>query len=70
MPTGSDGISASMVCAIPWTWGAEIRAFLSYLTNECHVSVSPHKQALCALLFLYKQVLESDFPWLDSLYHK
>lgn len=46
----------------------EVKAFLSYLTNERHVSVSTHKQALCALLFLYKQVLESDFPWLDGVY--
>ena len=47
---------------------AEVKAFLSYLTNERHVSVSTHKQALCALLFLYKQVLETDFPWLDDVY--
>jgi integron integrase len=46
----------------------EVKAFLSYLTNERHVSVSTHKQALCALLFLYKQVLEADFPWLDDVY--
>lgn len=47
---------------------AEVKAFLSCLTNERHVSVSTHKQALCALLFLYKQVLETDFPWLDDVY--
>lgn len=47
---------------------AEVKAFLSYLTSERHVSVSTHKQALCALLFLYKQVLETDFPWLDDVY--
>ncbi len=47
---------------------AEVKAFLSYLTNERQVSVSTHKQALCALLFLYKQVLESEFPWLDDVY--
>lgn len=47
---------------------AEVKAFLSYLTNERSVSVSTHKQALCALLFLYKQVLETDFPWLDDIY--
>ncbi|MFZ6815373.1 phage integrase N-terminal SAM-like domain-containing protein [Undibacterium sp. Rencai35W] len=33
---------------------AEVNAFLSYLTNERHVAVATHKQALCALLFLYK----------------
>lgn len=47
---------------------AEVKAFLSYLTNECSVSVSTHKQVLCTLLFLYKQVLETDFPWLDDVY--
>ncbi|WP_292934238.1 tyrosine-type recombinase/integrase [Noviherbaspirillum sp.] len=46
----------------------EVKAFLSYLTNERGVSVSTHKQALCALLFLYKQVLALDFPWLDEVY--
>lgn len=53
----------------PRNMGAnEVKAFLSYLTNERHVSVSTHKQALCALLFLYKQVLALDLPWLDDLY--
>jgi integron integrase len=53
----------------PMDMGAEeVKAFLSYLTNERHVSVSTHKQALCALLFLYKQVLQTDFPWLDEVY--
>lgn len=53
----------------PMDMGAtEVKAFLSYLTNQRSVSVSTHKQALCALLFLYKQVLETDFPWLDDIY--
>lgn len=53
----------------PLDMGAtEVKAFLSYLTNERNVSVSTHKQALCALLFLYKQVLETDFPWMEDVY--
>lgn len=53
----------------PMDMGAvEVAAFLSYLTNERNVSVSTHKQALCALLFLYKQVLQTDFPWLQDIY--
>jgi hypothetical protein len=36
----------------------KIKAFLSYLTNERQVGVATHKQALCSLLFLYKQVAE------------
>lgn len=43
------------------------KTFLSYLTNERQVSVSTHKQALCALLFLYKPVLGNDFPWMDDI---
>jgi integrase len=46
----------------------DIKRFLSYLTNERQVSVSTHKQALCALLFLYRQVLQTDFPWMDDIY--
>ncbi|HEV2609739.1 MAG TPA: phage integrase N-terminal SAM-like domain-containing protein [Noviherbaspirillum sp.] len=53
----------------PMDMGAtEVAAFLSHLTNERNVSVSTHKQALCALLFLYKQVLQTDFPWLQDIY--
>ena len=44
----------------------EVRLFLSYLTNERSVSISTHKQALCALLFLYKQVLQMEFPWMTE----
>jgi integron integrase len=46
----------------------EIQAFLSYLANERHVSVSTHHQALCALLFLYKNVLQVDLPWLNNVH--
>lgn len=45
----------------------EIQAFLSYLANERNVSLSTHHQALCALLFLYKNVLQIDLSWLDSV---
>jgi integrase len=46
----------------------EVQAFLSYLTNERRVAVSTHKQALCALLFLYKNVLRMDLPGMNELY--
>lgn len=46
----------------------EIQAFLSHLANERNVSVSTHHQALCALLFLYKNVLQSELPWLENLH--
>jgi integron integrase len=47
---------------------AEVKAFLSHLANERHVAVSTHRQALCALLFFYKEVLLIDLPWLDDLH--
>lgn len=47
---------------------AEVKTFLSFLTNERSVRVSTHKQALTAFLFLYKQVLETDFSWLEDIY--
>src|SRR5262245_12967179 len=43
---------------------AEVEAFLSFLASTRHVSPATHKQALCAILFLYKQVLGLDLPWL------
>jgi len=45
----------------------EIRAFLGMLANERKVSVSTHNQALSALLFLYREVLLINLPWLDDL---
>jgi integron integrase len=45
----------------------EIEAFLSMLATERKVSVSTHRQALSALLFLYKEVLGQDLPWLDEI---
>jgi hypothetical protein len=40
----------------------EVEAFLTHLTTARHVSVSTHKQALSALLFLYREVLSVDLP--------
>lgn len=45
-----------------------VTAYLAYLTNKCGVSKSTHQQALSALLFLYKEVLNLNLPWLDQLY--
>jgi integron integrase len=46
---------------------SEVEAFLSYLANEKRVSTSTHKQALAALLFMYKNVLHIDLPWLQEI---
>lgn len=45
----------------------EINAFLSGLAVKEHVSASTQNQALCALLFLYRHVLEKPFPQLEKL---
>lgn len=52
----------------PREMGAEeVRAFLGYLASELKVAASTHQQALSALLFLYRDVLGTDLPWLTDL---
>ena len=46
---------------------AEISQFLSNLATEHRVSASTQSQALSALVFLYRHVLQSPFEWLDKL---
>lgn len=45
----------------------EVTAFLNHLAVEREVSASTQNQALSALLFLYKEVLGNELPWLDEL---
>ena len=45
----------------------EVTAYLSHLAAERDVAASTQQQALSALLFLYKVVLEIDLPWLTDL---
>ena len=45
----------------------ELEAFLSSLAVERNVSASTQNQAKSALLFLYKEVLEMELPWLDNV---
>lgn len=45
----------------------EVTAFLSSLAVEARVSASTQNQALAALLFLYREILEVDLPWLDEI---
>ena len=47
--------------------GKEVEAFLSMLANERKVSASTHRQALSALLFLYKEVLDVELPWMQEI---
>jgi integron integrase len=46
---------------------AEIRDFLSHLAVDRHVSASTQNQAKSALLFLYREVLKVELPWLDEV---
>ena len=45
----------------------EVEAFLSHLAVDRHVSASTQNQAKSALLFLYKDVLAIELPWLDEV---
>lgn len=45
---------------------AEVEAFLTHLAVEKNVTASTQNQALFALLFLYKEVLKVNLPWLDD----
>jgi hypothetical protein len=46
---------------------AEITRFLSALAIQRNVAASTQNQALSALLFLYRDVLEQELPWLDDI---
>lgn len=45
----------------------EVEGFLSMLANEKQVSPATHRQALNALLFLYRQVLGVELPWMNDI---
>lgn len=45
----------------------DVEAFLSYLAVQRNVAASTQNQAKSALLFLYKEVLGSQLPWLDNI---
>ncbi len=46
---------------------AEVEAFLSELAVQRHVAASTQAQARSALLFLYKEVLHVELPWLQDV---
>ncbi|MBE9138637.1 integron integrase [Nodosilinea sp. LEGE 07088] len=47
--------------------GAEVKAFLTHLAVEGHVSASTQNQAFSALLFLYRNVLNQELAALDAV---
>jgi integron integrase len=46
---------------------AEVEGFLSQLAVQGKVAASTQNQALAALLFLYRQVLGIELPWMDGM---
>ena len=52
----------------PDTMGeAEVTAFLNHLAVERQVAAATQNQALSAILFLYREVLGRELPWLDGV---
>lgn len=47
--------------------GDEVTRFLTSLAVQGRVAASTQNQALSALLFLYREVLGQDLPWLDDV---
>ncbi len=47
--------------------GAEVEQFLTHLAVERNVAASTQNQALQAVLFLYRSVLELELPWLENV---
>lgn len=45
----------------------DVEAFLTMLATERKVSASTHNQALSAVLFLYREVLCVQMPWLENI---
>src|SRR5947209_15056343 len=46
---------------------SEVTAFLTALAVRDRVAASTQNQALNALLFLYREILGVELPWLDDL---
>jgi integron integrase len=52
----------------PSSMGAdEVNAFLSDLATKHNVATTTQTQALCAILFLYRHVLDEPLPWLNDI---
>jgi integron integrase len=52
----------------PRDMGAEeVNRFLTHLAVDKHVAASTQRQALSAILFLYREVLAQKLPWIDDV---
>ena len=46
----------------------EVEMFLTHLAVQANVSASTQNQAKSAVLFLYREVLGIELPWLDGVH--
>lgn len=46
---------------------AEVESFLTHLATRRNVAAGTQNQALAALLFLYREVLDVDLEWMDNM---
>ena len=47
--------------------GPEVERFLTRLAVDANVAPGTQNQALAALLFLYREVLGQQLPWMESV---
>ena len=47
--------------------GEDLNRFLTHLAEEGRVAVSTQRQALSAILFLYRHVLKTELDWMDNV---
>ncbi len=45
----------------------DLNRFLTHLAVHNHVAASTHRQALSEILFLYREVLKLDPPWIENI---
>jgi integron integrase len=62
-----DGRAMAGPCGILAIWASEVEAFLTHLATDRKVSASTHNQALTTILFLYREVLAVELPWLNGI---
>ena len=47
--------------------GGDVRTFIHHLSVDRGSSASTVRQALCAIVFLYRYVLQTELPWIEGL---
>lgn len=47
--------------------GPEVEVFLTHLATKERVAAATQDQAMSALLFLYKEIIQKELPWLDGV---